>query len=114
MTTAAATLCNDVQCLQQRALHASDPLPNLSPVVDASLQVPSSVAAKAESVLEQLKKQFKLEPVAKKEASTGEAVFNAEYVETVLYHVFYKYMLLCKFHYLSQNYRNMVGWTWWD
>jgi len=67
-------------------------LPDLSPVVEASLQVPSSVAAKAESILEQLKKQFKLEPVAKKEAATGEAVFNAECVQTVLYRVFYKFM----------------------
>jgi len=59
-------------------LHPSDPLPELSPVVEASLKVPSSVATKAQPVLEQLKKQFKLEPVPKKDTATGEAVFNAE------------------------------------
>jgi len=40
--------------------------------------VPLSLSAKAQPVLNQLNKQFKLEPVAKKEAATGEAVFNAE------------------------------------
>jgi len=40
--------------------------------------MPSSVATKSEPVLEQLKKQFKLERVAKKETATGEAVFSAE------------------------------------
>jgi len=64
--------------LQWRALHPSDPLPDLSPVVEASLQVPSSVSDKAQPVLDQLKKQFKLEPVTKKETATGDAVFNAE------------------------------------
>jgi len=59
-------------------LHPNDPLPDLSPVVETSLQVPLSVATKAQPVLEQLKKQFKLEPVPKKDTTTGEAVFNTE------------------------------------
>jgi len=36
------------------------------------------VSSKAQPVFDELKKQFKLEPVAKKETATGEAVFNAE------------------------------------
>jgi len=35
------------------------------------------VSAKAQPVLDQLQKQFKLEPVAKKEEATGETIFNA-------------------------------------
>ena len=42
--------------------------------------MPASVADKAQSVLEKLKSQFKLEPVPKKDAMTGEAVFNTELV----------------------------------
>jgi len=64
--------------LQWRALHPSEQLPDLSAVVEASLRVPSSVSSKAQPVFDELKKQFKLEPVAKKETATGEAVFNAE------------------------------------
>jgi len=74
------------QCLQRRALHADDPLPDLSPVVEASLKVPSSVAAKAQSVLDQLKQQFKLEPVPKKDIATGETVFNTELVKLIMYY----------------------------
>jgi len=40
--------------------------------------VPSSVAVKTQSALEQLRQQFKLEPVAKKDTVTGEDVFNAK------------------------------------
>jgi len=75
-----------IQCLQRRALHPSDQLPDLSPVVEASLQVPSSVATNSQPVLEQLKKQFKLEPVAKKESATGETVFSAELVHRIVSH----------------------------
>jgi len=73
-----------LQCLQRRALHPNDPLPDLSPVVEASLKVPSSVAAKAQSVLEQLRQQFKLEPVPKKDVATAETVFNTESVNVIL------------------------------
>jgi len=69
--------CDVVQCLERRALHPSHPLPDLSPIVEASLQVPPSVAVNSEHAFEHLRKQFKLEPVSKKEAVTGESVFNA-------------------------------------
>jgi len=77
IATESGTFCVVLQCLQQRALHPNDSLADLSPVVEASLRVPSLVASKTQPVLEQLKSQFKLEPVAKKETATGEAVFNA-------------------------------------
>jgi len=67
------------QCLQHRALNPDKPLPELSPIVAASLKVPESVVTKSQPAVDKLKQMFKLEPVAKKETATGGAIFKAEY-----------------------------------
>jgi hypothetical protein len=66
--------------LQHRALHPDKPLPELSPIIATGLEVPHSVNAKSKAVIDQMKQKFKLEPVAKKEAATGESIFKTELV----------------------------------
>ena len=66
------------QCLQHRALNPDAPLPELSPIVAAGLQVPTSVGEKAKTAVEQLRQKFVLEPVGKKETATGDKIFKAK------------------------------------
>lgn len=67
--------------MQHRAFHPDDPLPELSTIVANSLEVNASVKARMEPIVEQMKKKFKLEPVAKKEtAVTGDTIFKADLV----------------------------------
>jgi len=71
------------KCLQHRALHPDKPLPELSPIVAASIEVPLAVGTKSKSVVDHLKQKYKLEPVAKKETATGESIFKDELVNCV-------------------------------
>ena len=71
------------KCLQHRALHPDQPLPELSPIVAASIEVPSAVGTNSKSAVEQLKQKFKLERVNQKETATGESIFKAELVNCV-------------------------------
>ncbi|CAG5125647.1 unnamed protein product, partial [Candidula unifasciata] len=65
------------QCLQHRALHPDDPLPELSPLISHYLEPPSGMVANILPILDKLKKVFKLEVVErKKEEQTGEAMFK--------------------------------------
>ncbi|BFZ21576.1 hypothetical protein BsWGS_24615 [Bradybaena similaris] len=65
------------QCLQHRALHPDEPLPELSPLISNYLQPPSAMLAGSLPVLDKLRKVFKLESVErKKEEQTGEAMFR--------------------------------------
>ncbi|KAK7458656.1 hypothetical protein BaRGS_00039108, partial [Batillaria attramentaria] len=65
------------QCLQHRALNPDDPLPELAPMIARCLQRPQVIEATCQADLEQVKKVFKLETVAKKkEQQTGDAMFK--------------------------------------
>lgn len=64
------------QCLQYRSLNPDESLPELSPVIAASLKPPSEVAENSKAVIEKMKAGFKLEPVAKKEVATGDNIFK--------------------------------------
>lgn len=65
------------QCLQHRALNPDDPIPELSSLIARSLQRPQVVETACQGDLEQVKKLFKLETVAKKkEQQTGDAMFK--------------------------------------
>ncbi|XP_076457066.1 X-ray repair cross-complementing protein 5-like [Babylonia areolata] len=72
------------QCLQHRALHPEDPIPELSPLIARSLQRPQAVEATCQVAAEKLGKAFKLERVTKrKEEKTGEAMFKENGAEQV-------------------------------
>lgn len=65
------------QCLQHRALHPDDPIPELSPLIARSLERPQAMEAACQAAVEKLQKVFKLERVVKKkEDKTGEAMFK--------------------------------------
>ncbi|KAK7091978.1 hypothetical protein V1264_009592 [Littorina saxatilis] len=65
------------QCLQHRALHPDEPLPELSPLIARCLQRPQAVEVACQASAEKLGKAFKLERVAKKkEDKSGEAMFK--------------------------------------
>ncbi|GFO44853.1 X-ray repair cross-complementing protein 5-like [Plakobranchus ocellatus] len=66
------------QCLQHRALHPDDPLPDLSPIIANYLNPPDSVMSASAPVIERLQKLFKLEVTDKdKQEQTGENMFKA-------------------------------------
>ena len=64
------------QCLQYKALNPDESLPELSPVIAASLKPPSEVAESSKAVIEKMKTKFVLEPVAKKDVATGDNIFK--------------------------------------
>lgn len=65
------------QCLQHRALHPKDPIPELSPLIARCLQLPAAVEAACQASVVKLSKAFKLEREGKrKDVKTGEAVFK--------------------------------------
>lgn len=57
-------------------MNPDEDLPELSPAIAASLNPPSVVSEKTKAVTEKMKAVFKLEPVAKKEAATGDNIFR--------------------------------------
>ena len=66
-----------LQCLQHRALHPDDPLPELSPLVTSYLTPPTTLLTAAQPVMERVKKCFKLEVTEKnKDGQTGETMFK--------------------------------------
>ena len=65
------------QCLQHRALHPQDPLPELSALISSSLQAPQTVEASCQAQLAACKEKFKLTVVDKKKTEkTGENLFK--------------------------------------
>lgn len=64
------------QCLQYKALNPDESLPELSPVIAASLKPPSEVVENSKAVIEKMKTGFKLEPVVKKDVATGDNIFK--------------------------------------
>ncbi|KAK3726182.1 hypothetical protein RRG08_031509 [Elysia crispata] len=66
------------QCLQHRALHPDDPLPELSPIIANYLIPPESITSNSAPVSERMQKLFKLEVTDKiKQEETGENMFKA-------------------------------------
>jgi ATP-dependent DNA helicase 2 subunit 2 len=65
------------QCLQHRAAHPEDPLPELAPLIARYLERPKALEAACEASAEKICKAFKLERVERqKEEKTGEAMFK--------------------------------------
>ncbi|GFS04275.1 X-ray repair cross-complementing protein 5-like [Elysia marginata] len=67
-------------CLQHRALHPDDPLPDLSPIIANYLRPPEAVTSNSAPVVERLSKLFKLEVTDKgKLEETGENMFKSSH-----------------------------------
>lgn len=74
---------SSLQCLQHRALHPDEPLPELSPVVAAGLKPPPAVEAACGVVMDKMKRAFKLKVVEqKKDEKTGDDLFKNKCVST--------------------------------